>query len=355
MLVGAALPPPLHGQSFVTGQVVEELKRLEQAVDLEVINTSPGTLQRSASYHRRRSISVANLLLRLLQARPGLRFYTILESGQGLWYNILAFSVCRLRGHNIFVHHHTAKHALLRSSIVALALRLAGRSAVHIVLSRAMAIDLTTRYSALDNVLISSNARYIAQPVRGGGYQRPERTTTLGLLSNLSLEKGVGIVLDSLEAARQRGCDVRLILAGPIVDSRTASLIEGAQRRFGSALSVWGPTYGIDKERFFEEVDVFLFPSMYKFEAQPISVLEALAWACPVIATDRGYISELLQGVGIVAAPDTFATCVADQLQRWTANPNSFAEICRRSGRRYQQLLSASNAEYRLFIQRMTD
>ena len=47
-------------------------------------------------------------------------------------------------------------------------------------------------------------------------------------------------------------------------------------------------------------IDLFLFLSRYKYEAQPLVVLEALSFGVPAIVSRRGYTSEIVGDAGHV-------------------------------------------------------
>ena len=81
-------------------------------------------------------------------------------------------------------------------------------------------------------------------------------------------------MLETFEAICADGVKSRLLLAGPIVDKGAHALLLQARAKFGDALVEHGSVSGASKEIFFRSVDVFLFPSRYKDEAQPLVIFK---------------------------------------------------------------------------------
>ena len=83
------------------------------------------------------------------------------------------------------------------------------------------------------------------------------------------------------------------------------------------------------KEKYLRECDIFALPSY--FEGQPVSVLEAMAYACAVTASDTGSIPELIihEETGFLTPPRD-AQALTENLCRLLDDP----ELCRTFGER---------------------
>lgn len=127
-------------------------------------------------------------------------------------------------------------------------------------------------------------------------------------------------------ALRERGVLATLTLAGPAADREAESLIEGAKSRFGGDVAWLGPVSGVDKTRFFAGIDVFLFPTRYVNEAEPLVLYEAMNGGVPVIATRRGCIEEQVGNAGLVLAEGKdFEPLALTALQKFSSDPESLA------------------------------
>ena len=59
----------------------------------------------------------------------------------------------------------------------------------------------------------------------------------------------------------------------------------------------WIPgAFGEEKEKLFKEAHVFVFPSEYPVEAQPIVLIEAMSAGCALITSSAGEIKEEVKG-----------------------------------------------------------
>jgi len=127
----------------------------------------------------------------------------------------------------------------------------------------------------------------------------------LGTVGRICRQKGTDLLLDAVELLRGRGIDVRLDIVGP---SYAEDDFEAAIRKrvaspplFG-CVRLTGPVSHLELPSLVQSWDVYLQPSRY--ESQGIALLEAMAAAKPVIATDLPAVREYLQpGCGILTPP----------------------------------------------------
>lgn len=56
----------------------------------------------------------------------------------------------------------------------------------------------------------------------------------------------------------------------------------------------WGKKYGQDKDAFFRNADIFVFPTYYPNECFPLVLLEAMQQGLPCISTMEGGITSII-------------------------------------------------------------
>jgi glycosyltransferase involved in cell wall biosynthesis len=291
-------PPPRTGFSTVTARLVA---RLARAHAVHPIDIGPGTATGVAKHARRLGRVVG--AMGALVAGAGRRdraLYLGCEGKWGLLYTLALVAVARLCRYPITLHHHSFTYFDRRSALMAGILSVGGGRLRHVFLCRGMAARFEAQYRRAVFGTILSNAAFV-EPARD---DRPgDRPLTIGLLSNLTREKGFDTFIDLLKGAIAAGLDVEGILAGPASPADRAAIAEAA-RGLAPRLTYLGPVEGEAKAAFFRAIDVFVFPSRYANEAQPLVVFEALAAGKPVLAFDRGCIAGQVGCRGLVLPAD---------------------------------------------------
>ncbi|HLJ20536.1 MAG TPA: glycosyltransferase family 4 protein [Stellaceae bacterium] len=325
VLVIGPMPPPVTGYSVITEFMIA---RLKEAAHVDTIDISADSLVRDVFYHLRRVARVSRALW-ALATRPVARgriLYLAVSGGAGVVYDLLLVSVARLRGYRMFIHHHAFAYLDRHSRLTAALMSLAGSATTHICLCPTMASRLRERYPGARRTTVLSNAAFIAPTEM----ERPSHhgPTRVGFLSNLTPEKGLDTAIEIFRLLRAVGGDFVLTIGGPAPTPESRGLIDRAGIEFGPALDYRGPVYGAAKGRFFQDLDVLLFPTRYANEAEPLVMLEALAAGVPVIASARGCIPDDLADGGVVQGTGSeFSAAVAALLSEWASDRTRMAEL----------------------------
>ncbi len=150
---------------------------------------------------------------------------------------------------------------------------------------------------------------------------------------------------------RERGRDVRLILAGPVQSPVERQLIDKAKDEFRDALDYRGAVYIADKQRFFEDLHVKLFPTRYP-DAQPLVVTEAFSYSRPVIAFAQGCIPSMVGDQSSWAIPRdaSFVLAAVAQIETWINDPNAYDDACRAAHARYVTMLEEAREALDNFV-----
>ncbi|WP_163400500.1 glycosyltransferase family 4 protein [Flavobacterium fluviatile] len=112
-------------------------------------------------------------------------------------------------------------------------------------------------------------------------------------LSNLMKEKGIVEVLTALKKLKKLRIDFKADIAGKIEDESKEE-IKGYLDELKDYVTYHGVVYGKTKEHLLKESNVFILPTYYKMEGQPIALIEAMATGNIIITTNHGGIPDII-------------------------------------------------------------
>jgi glycosyltransferase involved in cell wall biosynthesis len=297
----------MTGYAYITERMIETLA---MSADVTAINLSPGDRQ-GIRKHLHKALQTARACSQIIGNTNRLRFiYLGCEGDWGLIYTVVLVVVSRLLGHLIFLHHHSFSYLGRRSTLMR-AISTAGAGHIqHIFLCATMRDAFEGQYGKSNSTYIVSNAAFVDQVPEQTPFRDRSSRLRIGLLSNLTREKGLHTFLQLLRSLKDSSLEIEGILAGPIAKSDDKERVAAAERELGGALRYIGPVYGEEKARFYRDIDVFVFPTEYANEAQPTVLFEALAAGNHVIAFARGCIADQIATHGI-AIPTSEDFCEA--------------------------------------------
>lgn len=303
----APLPPPLHGFSWVNQSVLFLLKNHAKIL---VFDRTRLTVRKYSQKGLIRSIFIFYELLKFFMCfiwRMPSSIYIGLSGGFGLILDLPYFLIATIFRRIIFVHHHSFAY-LNNPTIFSKICFIFLRRSQHIVLGERMR-DLLINVYAVDsgNIFILSNAVFLDG---FGGVDRinfgKKNQLTFGFISNITAEKGVFDFFALASSFEICFPMVNFLIAGPVA--------EAVRNEFDAVLlksrnvQYVGPRYGRQKDDFYSQLDILVFPTRYVNEAEPVTIHEALRAGVPVIANKRGCIDELIdESCGhVVNIPDSF-------------------------------------------------
>jgi len=339
-------PPPVNGQRLMTQSVFEQFRSLVE-VERYDVDRFPWL-----GHQLSKLVSAVGACFAVVRgwARGYSALYLAPHSGSLLLLSCLIALAGRYCGYNLAVHYHSYWNIGRRSRLMAAFASICGPRAMHIVLAPPMERDLRHHYKAVKRVTAISNCGFI-EPyppvVRRFGCRR----LRIGHLSNLSLEKGIAMVLECVRELQTRGVEVELWLGGPAESRGVEVLIETAQAEFGERLKYLGGLGSDEVRNFYHNIDVFLFPTTHKHEAEPLVVIDAIASGVPVIATDRGCIEYLLgSSAGRVFQVKEFVAGASEQIAGWAAHPDQLAETSELARRRFIEVRRESQLHFKQLV-----
>ena len=119
------------------------------------------------------------------------------------------------------------------------------------------------------------------------------KTLKILFLSNLMVEKGILDLLNSLKILQEKNIDFEAKIAGNIdkdIESLVLSKIDNLKN-----VSYLGVVRGVQKKEILLNANTFVFPTFYKMEGQPISLLEAMGFGNIILTTNHAGISNIVK------------------------------------------------------------
>lgn len=144
-------------------------------------------------------------------------------------------------------------------------------------------------------------------------------------LGRICKAKGVGELLSVVPVLKEKYPDIKLYLGGIFEEKE----LEDKVRELSDCVKWLGWIAGDEKKKHLKECDIFVLPSY--FEGQSVSILEAMAYSCAVVASNTGGIPQMIINgeTGILTEPRS-----EEALKEGLNKVLSDAVLCERLGRK---------------------
>lgn len=166
-------------------------------------------------------------------------------------------------------------------------------------------------------------------------------------LSNMIPTKGYLDVLEACKLLKERQIPVTCDFCGSFVrtvNDEDNSFSEEqfhklvAQLELDSVVKYHGTVRGSMKQEFLQQANLFLLPTFYPWEGQPISIIEALAFGIPVISTRyRGIPEQVINEYNgyLVSARNPLE--IANAVETLWRNPQQYEEFSKNSLKHFKE------------------
>jgi len=334
LVIIGPFPPPVHGFAQATADVASLLERKGVGVIRLDLRPAHPELGYAAAIARR----LSQLRTMMRGIRAGSPVYLALSGGMRQLVDLVFLTAARLGGAPIFVHHHSFAYLDKPNLSAKLCIAAAGLSAVHLTLCDGMKNALQKQYPSAQKVEVVSNSGLRSVDT---AFRQRDSIRYIGYLSAVSVEKGALEFLEVSSLLAQRHPDLRFTIAGPCHDAAIRERVESACRD-NPSLEYVGPVYGEKKLEFLNSLDLLLFPTSYRNEAEPLVIWEALSAGIPVIAWDRGCIGAMavnrpVTGLAAIPRQSSFASNAAARIEEWLGSAEDFRRSSQEARERFER------------------
>lgn len=313
------LPPPVHGSAMVS-RYIRNSSLLRDSFRSDFVNLS--TSRRVDEIGKNGPMkffrfmgTYMKVFYKLLSHRYDLCYLAITCHGIGFLKDAPFVLLCKWLGRKVVIHQHN-------KGMERYADRRFYRWLLKRVYDETNVILLSWKlYPDVKGIVKEEQVRIcpngIPETDSVNGREKDVNEPRLLFLSNLVESKGVYVLLDACRMLREKGYAFSCHFVGGESKeiSRTVFEEEIAERGLEGTVVYHGPQYGQDKERFFQEADIFVQPTFE--DCFPLTIIEAMQHGLPVVATSEGAIPDMVVHgeTGYVCEPkDVF--CLTESLEK---------------------------------------
>lgn len=337
-------PPPYHGVATFTRDLLAA-----RSDDFELIHLDTSDRRDAGNLGRwdPRNIelgfaNLGELALRGLRRRPELVYIPISQNAPAFLRDALFALQASVLGARVVIHLHGGYFRTLYDESGA-----AFKSVADRVLKAAAAvIVLGENLRGIFSGLVPNERIHVVEngaPDPGAWEIRAPRAEamfpTVAFMSTLTPDKGVVELLRAGALLKAKYPNLQLNIAGGFPDEQTEQQIRTQMAQSGiTPESVshrfFGSVTGAEKTAFFAAADVFCLPTRYRYEGQPLVILEALAAGLPVVSTEHAAIPNTIDSgrTGMLTpanpTPEQVATAL-DVVLSDRAKLDTMARACR--------------------------
>ena len=316
------LPPPIHGAAMM-GKYIQESELINSSFDCFCINLATAGSLSDIGHVSLEKLLKYLLLLRYIshvvkEIRPELVYITPNAGGKAFFKDFIVVQMLKSMGCKIIAHYHNKGVSAYQSKWIYNFLYKRFFSNLKVILLAENLYKDIAKYVKREDVYICPNC--IPSSCKEEMEARRNNVIPhLLFLSNLLISKGVIVLLDALKILKEKEYTfVCQFIGGETAEINAVQFFEEVNKRELSDLVTYvGRKVREEKEAFFRQADIFVFPTYY--ETFGLVNLEAMEYKLPVISTNEGGIPDIVKDGenGLICEkqnPVSLADCIAKLL-----------------------------------------
>lgn len=295
------MPPPVHGASMV-GQFIHDSQLINSSFDCHYVNLAVATRLEDVGkggWHKAKDIWKKLIEVRkaVKAVKPDLVYITPNSAGAPFYKDFITVMMLKMMGQKIVMHFHNKGVATRQNRWLDNWLYRRYFKGVKLILLAEALYEDVKRYVKREDVFVCPNA--IPMLTMAEQTVSPnDNVPHILWLTNIMKTKGIMEFLSALKILNDKGVKFQADFVGGLTKELTGDEFDDALSMMGlnGCCTYYGPKYGEEKYVFFRQSDIFVLPSYT--EAFPVSILEAMFFGLPVVASNVGGVSaEVEDGV----------------------------------------------------------
>ena len=340
------LPPPVHGASMV-GKYIHDSEKVKGVFDCRFVNlTTASSLEDIGKVRWEKFLQFLSLLKdirkEVKEMHPDLVYMTPNASGGAFYKDFMVVQLLKGMGCRVLMHYHNKGVATRQDRwLDNLLYRRFFKNTKVMLLAESLYEDVRKYVDRKDVYICPNGIPAGTEGERRTREGKPEDSVPhLLFLSNLIVSKGVLTLLDALAILRERGCQfICDFVGGETQEMNADGFQEEVEIRGLQRCTIYhGRKYGMEKEAFLNDADIFVFPTYYEKECFPIVLLEAMQHGLPCVSTNEGGIPDIIdKGVTGVIVEKRNAKQLADKLELLLNSPALRKQMGENGYRKYKE------------------
>lgn len=346
------MPPPIHGASMM-GKYIHDSKLINQTFDCHYFNlTLAKNLQDIGKGGIRKLLDFIIQLQHIYHTvkvlKPNLCYVTPNAKGGAFYKDFIIIILLKIMRQKIVIHYHNKGVATHQNKLIDNFLyKFFFKNIKVILLAESLYKDIC-KYVKRDDVYICPNGI----PETENYTSIPHYGFNILFLSNMMKEKGVWDLVTACKILKEKGKQFHCDFVGKWSDiTENEFKLQIQKYNLDSYISAYGAKYGADKDKFFQNADLFVFPTYYNNECFPLVLLEAMESGITCISTQEGGIPDIIEDnlTGYVISKQ-HPQILADKIEFLIDHPN----LCQCMGNKGKEKFK-NKFTLRQFENRMTE
>lgn len=292
------MPPPVHGAAMM-GKYIHDSKLINNTFNCHYINlTTAKSLQDIGKGGIGKLWKFIYLLAKVIKTvnkiKPQLVYVTPNACGGAFYKDFVVIQLLKSLKQEVVVHYHNKGVDTHQDKWLDNLLYKRFFKRIRVILLAESLYPDIKKYINRKDVYISPNGiprMFHTKALSPKKYP----VTHLLFLSNLSISKGVFVLLDACKILKKKSFAFNCEFVGRETAEIDAACFkkEVEKRGLDEMIAYAGGKYGKEKQKYFEKADVFILPTQN--ECFPLVLLEAMEQALPCISTAEGGIPSIIE------------------------------------------------------------
>ena len=344
------LPSPIHGAS-VMGQLIKESDHINSNFNTTYINLSTSKSIHEIGKHSIRKLGITlimflDVLRLLITNKYDLVYISMTANPPGFFKDFLLVLLVKLFNRKIVYHHHNKGFSVFsKNRLIAFCYRIVFKNTRSILLSEKLFPDIKQFVSP-------KHVYYVPNGIKDVTYSNlimdsaPSIISIL-FLSNMMESKGVYVLVNACEILKQRNVLFRCQFIGSWADVSEADFNQIIDRKgLQNEVKALGPKFGVEKENYFKNSQIFVFPTHYSLETFGLVAVEAMQHQLPLIVSNVGALPDIVDdGINGYVIEEKNPKLLADKIEFLINNPVIRNEMGQNAYEKYKLNYTLSHFE----------